>query len=830
VYSVNGVCHQSANCFLFSSGQTLDATQVRGAIASYALYGMWGTAYLSWYDLFYRDCARLAFGIDPESDKDQADVDPLIDIVQRVHFGAAKASTDPIFVLIDEFRAIMGHYIPELGGETFFDEAHEQYLRTRDLLIDQYVGPELVARLNESAHAMQVELRDRVGPEHYMTLMAVDLPSTTLDVVDPTLSLAAGAPLPAPVDEAAFVSQTVPTTMTAGERYPVSVTMRNTGTTLWKAANERYGLGSQDPEDDRWQVSRVYVPADVWPAEEVVFAFEVVAPASLDAPVAFRWKMIRENVGWFGERNLQVLVTVVKDARFVAQLVEPSMVAGTSMNVSITMHNISDVSWPQGQVRLGSQSPDPTTWGSPQIELPRDVPKHTEVTIAFPVRAPTAAGQYDFQWRMIRGTEWIGQKSPKVAMRVMPRVSHGAAVVSQDVPMAVAPGSTHTVSVTMRNVGTTTWTTAGQYKLAAANTTRWGITRVALPHDVPPNTAVTFAFAIRASDSVGTMDFSWQMVQDNGIGKFGQITPTIAVTVAVIRWVGAFQANGGDLWVVGAASADNRGTLGLGLAPGTSPSVAGLSTAGWVAAFQANTGMLWVVGADDRGSLELGMKPATSPSITAAADGGWQTAFQANGGELWVVGAGGPGALNLGMAPGSSPSIASLATGGWVAAFQANTGMLSVVGTDNRGSLELGMKPGTSPSITAIRSGGWTAAFQANGGDLWVVGSGGPGPLNLGMAPGSSPSIASLATGGWVAAFQANTGMLWVVGTDNRGSLELGMKPGTSPSITATPGGGWEVAFQANDGTLWMIGADNRGPLRLGMAAGTSPSVTRTVR
>jgi hypothetical protein len=60
----------------------------------------------------------------------------------------------------------------------------------------------------------------------------------------------------------------------------------------------------------------------------------------------------------------------------------------------------------------------------------------------------------------------------------------------------------------------------------------------------------------------------------------------------------------------------------------------------WQAAFQANTGNMWVVGAKgDPGDTHLGMRPGTSPSIIALPGGGWQAAFQANTGNLWVVGA-----------------------------------------------------------------------------------------------------------------------------------------------------------------------------------------------
>ena len=167
---------------------------------------------------------------------------------------------------------------------------------------------------------------------------------------------------------------------------------------------------------------------DVPPGEEAVFTWTVVAPMVLDAPVPFRWKMIRENVGWFGERKAPVVVTVAKDAQFVRQQVETSMVAGTTMDVSVTMRNIGGAVWPKGgQYRLGSENPgDNVTWGSSRVDMPDTVPTDAEVKIPFSVRAPTTAGQHNFQWRMVHeGVGWIGQRTPNLVMRVMPAVVRG---------------------------------------------------------------------------------------------------------------------------------------------------------------------------------------------------------------------------------------------------------------------------------------------------------------------------------------------------------------------------------------------------------------------
>ncbi|MGH9933342.1 MAG: PKD domain-containing protein, partial [Pyrinomonadaceae bacterium] len=122
------------------------------------------------------------------------------------------------------------------------------------------------------------------------------------------------SPSPGQTNAATFVSQSVPTTMTAGERYTVSVTMRNTGNTTWGAAH-LYRLGSQSPQDNSlWGRARVYLPAGVAPGAEVIFNFAVLAPysgADEPPPTPFQWRMVQDGVGYFGDltQNLTVAIT-----------------------------------------------------------------------------------------------------------------------------------------------------------------------------------------------------------------------------------------------------------------------------------------------------------------------------------------------------------------------------------------------------------------------------------------------------------------------------------------------------------------------------------------
>jgi hypothetical protein len=111
------------------------------------------------------------------------------------------------------------------------------------------------------------------------------------------------------VNDAAFVSQSVPGEMTAGQAYPVSVTMNNVGDTTW-TADAGYRLGSQNPQDNTtWGFSRVELPGPVAPGQQVTFQFTVTAPAD-PGTYDFQWRMVQDAVEWFGDFTPDVPVQV----------------------------------------------------------------------------------------------------------------------------------------------------------------------------------------------------------------------------------------------------------------------------------------------------------------------------------------------------------------------------------------------------------------------------------------------------------------------------------------------------------------------------------------
>jgi len=99
-------------------------------------------------------------------------------------------------------------------------------------------------------------------------------------------------------NDAQFISQSVPATMAAGQKYNVSVTMKNVGANTWNTS--QYKLGAQNPQDNTtWGLNRVLLSAPVANGSQVTFNFTVTAPAAAST-YNFQWRMVQEGVQWFG--------------------------------------------------------------------------------------------------------------------------------------------------------------------------------------------------------------------------------------------------------------------------------------------------------------------------------------------------------------------------------------------------------------------------------------------------------------------------------------------------------------------------------------------------
>lgn len=119
-------------------------------------------------------------------------------------------------------------------------------------------------------------------------------------------------------------------------------------------------------------------------------------------------------------------------------------------------------------------------------------------------------------------------------------LGNGSEFVSQqNLPFTMGLGTKVMASVTMKNIGTSTWTKASGYFLGSQNpqdNNNWGINRVGLNDNdaILPGEEKTFEFEITAPLISGNKNFQWKMLQDNE------------------EWFGAFSAN--KIIVVGSDS------------------------------------------------------------------------------------------------------------------------------------------------------------------------------------------------------------------------------------------------------------------------------------
>jgi hypothetical protein len=112
-------------------------------------------------------------------------------------------------------------------------------------------------------------------------------------------------------NDAEFLNQSVPFAMIAGQRYLVSVTMKNTGAAAWTTM-DNYRLGSQNPQDNGiWREGRVYFDSGdaIASNQTKTFNFAVKAPL-VSGTYNFQWQMLREGVEWFGDKTSNMAISV----------------------------------------------------------------------------------------------------------------------------------------------------------------------------------------------------------------------------------------------------------------------------------------------------------------------------------------------------------------------------------------------------------------------------------------------------------------------------------------------------------------------------------------
>lgn len=216
-----------------------------------------------------------------------------------------------------------------------------------------------------------------------------------------------------PLRDATIISDNIPATMAIGVTYPVSIMVRNDGSSAWSLANMNYlgAVGDQDYFAGGRQP--IQSGQTVAPGQTYTFVFNMVAPTTVGSYIT-DWRMVQDGLEWYG-KTLTKTVTVVekiRNATIVADTIPNSMVAGEKYPVTITVRNDGNLPWnEQGWFRLavGNDSDPFYAAGRVLIINGETVLPGQAYTFSLLMTAPLTTGSYITDWRMVHdGVTFFG--------------------------------------------------------------------------------------------------------------------------------------------------------------------------------------------------------------------------------------------------------------------------------------------------------------------------------------------------------------------------------------------------------------------------------------
>lgn len=209
-----------------------------------------------------------------------------------------------------------------------------------------------------------------------------------------------------PYPDAVYVSDDVPSVMTASDPYDVHIEFLNTGYLPW---NDTGGY-RLSPSSATMTLPTISIGSgQVLPNSSHVFNLSMIAPSAGDYTMGYR--MWCTDFGWFGGEFTKPVRVVESyhDARVVAMNMPVEMTAGETRSVNITMQNTGTAAWfaqGDGTAYLGmvdgaSGAAYKFNGSSDRILMtPGSVVRNgNNYTFQFTIKAPSA-GSYYTQYRM----------------------------------------------------------------------------------------------------------------------------------------------------------------------------------------------------------------------------------------------------------------------------------------------------------------------------------------------------------------------------------------------------------------------------------------------
>lgn len=203
VYAVNGVCHQSANLFMYQTGLTLYEGKVLGATWSYSAYGAYGNLFntnkwapsLGWLLHFYKPCYKKHHSDEKFQTKSKLPpyntetAEPLFIDLRQFHESLIdNPISNPHDIIMKEWSILLKHLVPELNYEKF-EDIHRDYLKEHDSIItsNKHRGKEFANKINDASYKFQKTMSEHMDPIQFKKISGVE-PGEFCAIVDPRIA------------------------------------------------------------------------------------------------------------------------------------------------------------------------------------------------------------------------------------------------------------------------------------------------------------------------------------------------------------------------------------------------------------------------------------------------------------------------------------------------------------------------------------------------------------------------------------------------------------------------------------------------------------------
>ncbi len=220
-----------------------------------------------------------------------------------------------------------------------------------------------------------------------------------------------------------FVSQSVPTSMVAGQTYFVSFNFVNSSNTPWTTAGG-FSLGSMNPlANTTWGPNTQALPTDpVNPGATAKFQVRVFAP-TVGGTYNMQWSVEQTGIGPIGQpsQNVPVVVTVATNAaRYIGQTSPTTVKAGATFTASMKMRNVGSGTWTQAGGYALAPAASSNSWGITQVLVGTNVTPGTDKSFSLSCKAPTTPGTYLFRFQMRNSSKFFGDISASKSITVTP--------------------------------------------------------------------------------------------------------------------------------------------------------------------------------------------------------------------------------------------------------------------------------------------------------------------------------------------------------------------------------------------------------------------------